>query len=135
MIVFRKLMALWTMGFALLRKLLLMPFVRNPGGGPWLARMRQERIAPTAATAWERLGPAGRCIGCGLCQAVGPGDFSPCAAVMGDGRRPEDAPLVVDDAARLRRLAADIARVCPARVGIDDVATLILDNARLLESP
>ncbi len=135
MMSFRQLKALWTMGIALLRKLLLMPFVHNPGGGPWLARMRQERIAPTPAGAWERLGPAGRCIGCGLCQAVGGGDFSPCAAVMADGRRPEDAPLVVDDAARLRRLAGDIARVCPARVGVDELATLILDNARLLESP
>ncbi len=132
---FRQLKALWTMGMALLRKLLLLPFVRNPGGGPWLARMRLERIAPTPDGAWERLAPAGRCIGCGLCQAVGPADFWACSVVLGAGRRPEDAPLAVADAERLRRVAADIARVCPARVGVDELATLILDNARLLESP
>jgi ferredoxin len=130
---FRQLKALWTMGAALLRKLLLMPFVRSPGSGPWLGRIREERLAPTPARAWDRFAAAGRCIGCGLCQTVAPRDFSPCASILGAGRRPEDAPLAVAEAEVLRRIAGDIARICPARVGVEELSTLILDNARLLE--
>jgi hypothetical protein len=131
----RQIKALWTLGMALLRKLLVMPFVRNTGAGPWLARIRQESLAPAPADAWRRFAPSSRCIGCGLCDAVGDARFAPSAAILADGRRPEDAPLVVADAEQLQRLASEIAAVCPARVGVADLATLIIDNARMLETP
>jgi hypothetical protein len=129
---FKQLKALWTIGFALMRKLLLLPFVRNPGARPWLERMRQERLTATPAGAWPRLATGGRCIGCGLCELTGAGGTSPYAIIAAAGRRPEDAGLAVGDARALAKAAADIARICPARVGVDDIATLILDNARAL---
>lgn len=132
---FKQLKALWTMGLALLRKLLILPFVRNPGARPWLVRMRQERLTATPAGAWPRLSTSGRCIGCGLCELTGTPTTSPFAIIVAAGRRPEDADLAVDQAHVLLRAAADIARICPARVGVDDIATLILDNARALGTP
>lgn len=132
--IIRQLKALWTMGLALLRKVLLLPFVRRPGPAPWLARLHEERLAATPRGAWERFERAGRCIGCGLCEAVPYEVVSPCTTVLSSSRRPEDAPLAVGEAEALRRLARDIARVCPARVGFDDVASLIEDNARMLAS-
>jgi len=131
----KQLEALWTMGLALLRKLLILPFVRNPGARPWLARLRQERLTATPAAAWPRLSTAGRCIRCGLCDLTGTGATSPFTIIAGAGRRPEDADLAADDARVLARAAADIARICPARVGVDDIASLIVDNARALGGP
>jgi len=66
----RQLNALWVLGLALLRKILLMPFVRRRGGGPWLARLRAERLTPTPVAAWSRFERASRCIGRGRRRAA-----------------------------------------------------------------
>jgi hypothetical protein len=129
--ILRRLQALWTMGTALVRKVLLMPFVRRPGPGPWLARLRAEHLTPTPAGAWPRLEKAGRCIACGLCEAVAL-EEGVHSTLVAAGRSPVDAPLAVAQARALQRVAADVARVCPARVGVEEAASLILDNARLL---
>jgi hypothetical protein len=84
----RQLNALWVLGLALLRKILLMPFVRRRGGGPWLARLRAERLTPTPMAAWSRFERASRCIGCGLCDIVDAGELSPRPVILGFGRRP-----------------------------------------------
>jgi hypothetical protein len=128
----RLLKSLWTMGWALVRKLLLLPFVRRPGPEPWLSRLKQEALTPTAAGAWPRFSAAGRCIGCGLCGTV-ESSRAPYESILAAGRRPEDAPLATSQAVELRRLAAEIARVCPARVGVSELAMLVLDNAALVE--
>ena len=120
----RQIQALFTMGMALLRHLLLMPLARRRGAAPWLQRLRRESLAA----------PAGRCIGCGLCDTLGEGSVAPSAMILAVGRRPEDAPLVIGDARALVLLAADIARICPARVGVQDIAGLIVDNAAMLSS-
>ena len=130
----RQIQALFTMGMALLRHLLLMPLARRRGAAPWLQRLRRESLAPTAPQSWQRFAPAGRCIGCGLCDTLGEGSVAPSAMILAVGRRPEDAPLVIGDARALVLLAADIARICPARVGVQDIAGLIVDNAAMLSS-
>lgn len=132
----RQIKALWTLGMALLRKILFLPFARSPGAGPWLERLRQERLAPTPSSAWQRYAPAGRCIGCGLCESIAiDGSTSPSTWVLAIGRRPEDAPLVQSEAGSLQRLAREIERVCPGRVGVEDLTAIVRDNARLLGSP
>lgn len=129
----RQLKALWVLGWAFLAKVLLSPFVRDKGGGEWLARLREEQLAPTPPKAWTRFERASRCIGCGLCDVVAIDDVSTSSWLLGSGREPANAPLVVERTAALRVHAQEIARICPARVGIDDVAAIISDNAKLLE--
>lgn len=130
----RQLRALCTMGLALVRKLLLMPFVRNRGATPWLRRLRQESLTSTPAHAWQHASLAGRCLGCGLCDLMATAGFTPSATIMAAGRRPEDAPLACVQAQALMQAASDIARICPARMGVTELAQMISDNAALLEA-
>ncbi len=130
----RRLNAILTMGLALLKHLFLMPLRRGGGGGAWLRRLKAEHLGPTPPEAWNRFEPASRCIGCGLCDLAGQG--APVHTwIMGAPREPSDAPLVMPEAARLDALAGAIAQICPARVGVHEIAQIIRDNATALEDP
>jgi hypothetical protein len=130
----RRLKALWVLGWAFLLKILQRPLARRTGGDEWLARLRQEGLAATPADAWKHLSPASRCIGCGLCDAVVP-EMSPSAWIAGAPRVPGDSPMVREEAQALHVHAGSIARVCPTRVGVDDIVALVEGNARSLEHP
>jgi hypothetical protein len=71
------------------------------------------------------------CIGCGLCDVVAR-DIQTSRFIVAVARQPEDAPLALDAAARLRQVSEDVARICPARVAPTDIARLIEENARAL---
>ncbi len=127
----QRMIALWTLGTAFFKQLAIAPFVRARGGREWLARLKEERLAPTPPDVWPRLAAAGRCIGCGLCDAAVLSG-SPWATIWGAARQPEDAPLAVDEARALLAAAQDVARVCPARLRADEVGRVILANAAQL---
>jgi len=128
----RQLRAWWVLGWALLAKVLLFPFMRNKGARPWLEQLHKEAIVPIAPATWQLATTASRCIGCGLCDVVTLGAASPSRISFGVGRRAADALLDLDAATRLRARARDVSRVCPAGVSVEAAATLVTDNARML---
>jgi len=128
----RQLKALWVLGWALVAKLLMDPFVRHRGVAPWLARLRQESLAPTPPSTWQHLERASRCIGCGICDAVRLDVRSTSHWIAGSGRAPSDAPLLLAEVPAIVARAPEIARICPTRVGVDDLAALITDHAQIL---
>lgn len=133
----RQLRALWVLGWAFLRHVLLAPFRRRRGPQPWLRELAKDNISATPREAWNYLDGTSRCIGCGLCDSAAHDLMAappPSEVLMGYDRRPEDAQLVVSEAARLDDLATDIARICPTRVPVQDVARLIRESARELEA-
>jgi hypothetical protein len=120
-----------TIGNAVIKKMVLRALRFSRGGPrPWLARLAVEQLAPTPAEAWSYLAETSACIGCGLCEAV-VADGEP-SGWMAAARQPSDAPLAAEAARRLRVVAADVARVCPARVKPESIARLIEENARAL---
>ena len=127
----RYLNARWTLGWALIKHILLRPFIR-PDPGLWVQRINQDFLGPTPLAAWNYFAGSSRCIGCGLCDAVAPGDAKPSEWILGSIRQPSDAPLALAKAKQLRELAGAIERVCPARVSVGDVADLIEANAHAL---
>lgn len=128
----RQLKARYTLATALLRNICSRPFVRHAGAKPWLAKLREEQLGVVPQDAWSRFAGASRCIACGLCDAQGRTDTSAASLVMGAARQPADAPLELEKATVLHALAADIARVCPARIAAEDIAALIHSNAMVL---
>ena len=124
------------LAWALVLKVLQGIFRRPPRNttASWLEHLREEGIGPVPQTAWSQLAPAGACIGCCLCDAAAPDEgTSPAQLVMGAGRVPADAPLELQRAAALDRVAEDIAQICPARVQARDIADLIRANASVLD--
>jgi ferredoxin len=128
------LLARWTLGWALVKHVLLRPFA--PGRSDprtWLARIRQESLGPTPAANWKYFEGGSRCINCGLCDAVAPEGTTPSRWIMGAARQPSDAKLALDIARQLRGMKASIEQVCPARVQVDDVVGIIEENVRALQ--
>ncbi len=124
----RQVNAYWVLGWALAKHVVARPFVGRPTPTRWLERLRGEELGPVPQDAWGAFAGAGRCLGCGLCDAVGePGD-TPSAWLVGAIRQPSDAPLSVAIAERLTELAPRIAAVCPARVSVLDVVRLVRGN-------
>jgi hypothetical protein len=121
-----------TLGMALVKHVLASPFRRRQGSRSWLATLRRESLAATPPGAWGLFAPSSRCIGCGLCDTVAAAGESPSTWILGEGRRPEDAPLALAHAARLRELAPAIDQVCPTRVDVRALAQLIEKNASML---
>ncbi len=122
-----------TLGLAVLKHILLTPFVGGSRGPKsWLKRLAAEDLARTPEGAWQYLEGTSRCIGCGLCDTVAVGDEAPSSWIMGEARRPADAELAVDRSVRLRQLADSIARVCPARVPAESIAQLLDDTVDVL---
>ncbi|MBI3179636.1 MAG: hypothetical protein HYZ27_08230 [Deltaproteobacteria bacterium] len=128
----RRLHAQWVLGSAMLRKLVVYAFAGRRGAAPWLARLAQEDLAPTPPRAFALAAGASRCIGCGLCDSVAEPHESPSRLIMGMARHPADAPLAGADLDRLAALAPAIAEVCPARVAVGDLVTLVRENRRML---
>jgi hypothetical protein len=129
----RQLNALWVLGWALVKHVLARPFVGRRVPEPWLARLREESIGVVPADAWAKLAGTSRCTGCGTCDVVAaaPGD-APMRWVLSVARRPGDAPLVRHEVERLAVLAADIERLCPARVPVHELVALARDNDRMV---
>lgn len=128
----RRLGALWTLMWALIRHVVTLPLTGRKRPEPWLARLLEESLAPTPSEAWTYVAGTSRCIGCGVCDAVGTDTDSPSEWIQQMGRTPSDAPLVLPQAERLSALAREIERVCPARVPAADIARLVADQARML---
>jgi hypothetical protein len=125
----RWLKARWVLGTALMRRVLLAPVLPDHGPRPWLGKLAEEDLASVPEGLWDYAGGTSRCIGCGLCDAVARGNESPSTWLANDPREPSTAPIVLEHAARLDELASEIARICPARVPVDDVVKLIRANA------
>lgn len=129
MITARTIQAYLTLAAALIKRVIVMmviPFARRRGAEAWLDTLARESLARTPADAWSYLASTSRCIGCGLCDVA---DAELSGSLMGLQRRPEDALLALDEAVRLRELAGQISRVCPARVSPEAIARLIDDSA------
>lgn len=126
-----QLRALWVLGTAFLSKLLVMPFVRGHDSARlWLDRLHAEGIERTPPDMWAQLEPASRCIGCGVCDAVGPVSQSPSHLVQSIDRQPADAKLVSAETSVLREHGEAIERVCPARVGVGAMVRRLEGNAQ-----
>jgi hypothetical protein len=128
----RYLKARWVLGTALMRRVFLAPVLPDHGPKPWLSTLAKENLAAVPDELWTYVAGTSRCIGCGLCDAVARGNESPATWLANDPREPSTANIVLDHAKRLDELAADIARICPARVPVADVARLIRANAEAL---
>jgi hypothetical protein len=133
-IVMRQLNALWVLAWALVKHLLLKPFVRRRGPAPWLARIAEESLGPVPPDAWRLFAGTSLCIGCSLCDTLGELQELPSSWIAAVARQPADAGLALHAADRLEALAQAIARICPARVPVNDVVKLIRDNHRMLVS-
>ncbi|MEZ4271116.1 MAG: hypothetical protein R3C68_06705 [Myxococcota bacterium] len=121
--------ARWTLGAALLRKILSWPFQHDRGLAHWLERLAEEDLVATPKDAWRHQAGATRCIGCGLCDAVSLDGLEPSRLILSVARRPQDALIAEEHAAELAYLAKDIAEICPARVDVEDIVALLRDNA------
>ncbi|MBC7792767.1 MAG: hypothetical protein H7Z43_03590 [Clostridia bacterium] len=128
----RYLKARWALGNALMRRVLLAPVLPDHGPKPWLGKLATENLAAVPEELWSYIGGTSRCIGCGLCDAVARGNESPASWIANDPREPSTANIVLDHAKRLSEMAVDIARICPARVPVEDIARLIRANAETL---
>ena len=86
----KSLAAKWTLGWALVKRVLLslLPGLGDHGPRPWLGRLAKENLTETAAGNWERFAATSRCLGCGLCDLVGEPGESPSAWIMGAAREP-----------------------------------------------
>ena len=131
-LIVKQLNALWVLGWALVKHLLLWSFVRRPGPGPWLQRMAQESLGPVPPFAWQILGGTSRCVGCHLCDVIGERDDTPSLWMASTARQPADAVLALYAADRLEILAPAIRRICPAQVPVLAVVELIRENHRML---
>ena len=134
MISLKMLRARWTLGWALVKRVLsyVVPFVKRTTPDHWLYRLAGESIAPTPPNTWSHVEGASRCIGCGLCDSIPNNEDQPSEWILGSAREPGDAPLALEQAARLRRLAQEISKICPARVPAEAIASLIEDNSNML---
>lgn len=131
----RQLNAYWTLGTALTKHVLVVPFAKGRSVWTWLGRLRQENLARTAKDAWSRQEAAGRCIGCGLCDVLAPTQGPLSEWILSAGREPGDAPLGRAKAEILLQHADAIARICPASVDVRGLAELIIANAKELDAP
>ncbi len=128
----RKLRARWVLGSAMVRKLLVYAFAGRRGAAPWLRRLAVEDLTPSPPHAFELAAGASRCIGCGVCDSVAAPHESPSSFIMYIARHPADATLADAALDCLERLAPAIAEVCPARVSVRDLVTLVREHRRLL---
>lgn len=123
--------ARFVLGWALIKHLLLRPFVRRDPRH-WIGRVAADHLAPTPQQGWALFEGASRCVGCGLCDAVVPADVHASHWLAGSIRQPQDAPLALAQAAALRRHQGAIEAVCPTRVRVGDVVRLIELQAQAL---
>jgi len=121
-----------TLGFALIRHVILGPLARRNNADGWLAAIAQESLTSTPPDTWENLRGANDCIGCGLCDSIA-AESSASRMILGSARRPEDSLLAVSDVPTLQRIARDVSRICPARVDTNQIAQLISDHAAKLK--
>lgn len=128
----RYLKARWILGTALIRRVVMTPVLPDHGPKPWLKKLANENLAAVPDELWSYVAGTSRCIGCGLCDSVARGNESPSTWLANDPREPSTANIVLDHAQRLNELATEIARICPARVPVADVAKLIRANAEAL---
>jgi hypothetical protein len=127
-----RLWAPFVLGSALLLRILLAPWrlLTNTGRKHsvtrWQTQLLRENLAPSPT--WQ----ASRCIACGLCDYVARPDESPSIWIASISRSPVDATLALSHAQRLRELAHDIEKICPAQVSVTSLVQSITDNARML---
>ena len=117
-----------------MKNLAMRPFV-SKSPVKWLARLAPEGLAATPPGAWDKMATAGRCVGCGLCDAVVPPDCQASLWLQGAVRQPGDARLAGEKAMSLRRHAQAIRAVCPVGVDPESVADLIDLHAESLRAP
>jgi hypothetical protein len=134
---FRWLNARWTLGWALVKHVLLAPFARGRSDPRrWLGRIRQEALGPTPGDNWKYFAGSSRCINCGLCDLVQlPHDAAASQWITSAARQPSDAPLAQDKAAALMAAAERIEQICPARVDVQAIARIIEANNQALQGP
>ena len=127
-------MARVSLALAVIKHLLYLPLFGRRVPGPWLARLRAELLAPTPSDLWEYVDGTSNCIGCGICDMVGDIDDMPSEWIRGSAREPSTARLSRGVPERLRGMAHEIAKVCPTRVPVNDIAKLLEANQQRLES-
>ncbi|HET6347141.1 MAG TPA: hypothetical protein VFH51_19570, partial [Myxococcota bacterium] len=112
---FRWLNARWTLGWALIKHVILAPFARGRSSPRrWLERIGQEALGPTPRDNWQHFEGSSRCINCGLCDLVDlPGGAAASQWITSAARLPSDAPLARDKAAALHGVAESIEQICP----------------------
>jgi len=130
---YRRLVARVGLALAVIKHLLYIPLFGRRVPGPWLARLRAELLAPTPSDLWEYVDETSNCIGCGICDMVGDITDVPSQWIRGSAREPSTAGLAHGVPERLRLMAEDIARVCPTRVPVNDIAKLLEANQQHLE--
>lgn len=122
------------LGWALVKHLLARRFIGRRSPERWLGRLAQESLAAVPPDAWSLFEQTSRCVGCGICDAVGaPGEW-PSQWILGIARRPEDAYLAIEKLDRLEQLGGAIEAVCPARLPVEDLVKLVRANAGMLGS-
>lgn len=133
----RWLRARWVLGWALMGRVLLAPWVRRQTDPKrWLRTMTGEGLARTPQDNWAQFNPAGRCIGCGRCDLFGNAQVPrPSHVMVGGARLAADAPAWRTQAAALRALAPQIRQICPTGADAAAVADIIERNAIALHAP
>jgi len=126
-------MARVSLAMAVIKHLLYVPLFGRRVPGPWLARLRTELLAPTPSDLWEYVDETSNCLGCGICDMVGDIDDVPSLWIRGSAREPSTAGLAQGVPDRLRLMAEDISKICPARVPVGDIAKLLEANQQRLE--
>ena len=130
---YRKLRARFGLVLAVIKHLIYLPIFGRRVPGPWLARLRSELLTPAPHDLWDYVEGTSKCIGCGLCDAFGEVRDTPSEWIRGNAREPSTAGLAREVPSRLRELAEDIARVCPAGVAVADIARLLESNQKRLD--
>ncbi len=131
--IYRWTLSKWVLAWALTKNILRRLVLGVRGPAPWLRRLASESLGAVPAEAWGYFAATSRCIGCGLCDVLAAPGERPSQWIMQAARRPEDAVLAIEHAARLTVLAEAIDTVCPTRLDARAVARLIFDNAHMLE--
>jgi len=131
----RWLRARMTLGWALAKHVMMGPWAkRRTDPGRWLRRIGAEALGPTPEGNWPRFAGSSKCIGCGLCDLFGSQNLPrPSLVIRGAARLPSDAPHISPQTLEaLGEVAADVARICPQGVQVEDIVTLIRNNQQAL---
>ena len=121
----RYLTARSVLAFAVIKHILLWPFVRRRGPKPWLAHLARESLQPTPQYAWPLFAGTSHCIGCGMCDALGEPTDKPSEWILSIAREPSTAGLSQEALQRLEQLAPDIMQICPTQVDVKSLTQLM----------
>ena len=128
----KRVQAIWMLGMALLRHVFVRPFVGSSDPAHWLAQIAQEGLFPAPQGSWEKVSKTSRCIGCGLCDSL---LYTTCLApsltIQSAARLPGDTLSVLSQIEAVNGLATEIEKICPARVPIQEIVSLVRSRAQI----